>query len=91
MNVLNAVAAVAAVAAADTFARVVSHDGNLRFFARAFCRRCRACRAEGEKGGCFTLRMQMSDSALISDRELGNFNSGGRGREGTISWIGDER
>lgn len=29
MNVLNT-----AAAAADTFARVVSHDGNLRFFAR---------------------------------------------------------
>ena len=90
MNVLKAVAS----SAADTF----SHDGNLRFFARtsSLARSLGEVRGErtgGEKGGRFTLRMQICGSDLISDCELGNYNSEGieEGRGG-ISWIGgDER
>lgn len=48
----------------------------------------RAEQTEGEKGGCFTLRMQISDSALISDCKLCNLCTS----RGGICWIGgDER
>ena len=85
MNVLSATSS-----AAHTFESSRWQFAVFRERVRPSCVVRRACGAgtEGEKGGCFTLRMQISDSALISERVLGNLWIDGRGGEGGEASVG---